>query len=359
MGVTTSEAMSISTGNTSATVVDSEWTSPDLHYGGRALPQSVLAQSVLDGDRFVGTSPGACLVRQMIARLSAACATTLIHGETGTGKEIVALLLHRNSPRAKGPLVPVNCAAIPEAMIEGELFGYEKGAFSSAVRSYPGKFGLADGGTLFLDEIGELSVPAQAKILRAIESKEVFPLGSMRPRRCCVRIIAATNRDLGAEVAAGRFRADLFYRLAVVRLHIPPLASRRSDIALIAAHLVRELAEELCCAVPVIDPAALRELQSRDWPGNVRELRNALEHAMVVAEDSGTLRASDLPQPWNHGPAATAESAHPAATDGIDEVIAAIRACGGQKAQAARLLNVSRTTLYRRLQRLGQSPTGA
>jgi DNA-binding NtrC family response regulator len=325
---------------------------------------------LIEGDRFVGSSAATSRLRQMIARLGAASATTLIHGETGTGKEIVALLLHRNSPRAAKALVPINCAAIPEAMIEGELFGYEKGAFSSAIRAYPGKFGLADGGTLFLDEIGELSLAAQAKILRALEAKEVFPLGSMRPRRCNVRIIAATNRDLAAEVRAGRFRADLYYRLAVVRLDIPPLAARREDIAPIAVHLVVQLARELGCRVPVIAPAAIAELQRRDWPGNVRELRNALEHALVVADNPGLLGAADLPPALQDmamgdpssrgGPEALRYVAtSSAAILTRDRVIDAIRACDGQKAQAARMLRVSRTTLYRYLQRQSGMPATA
>lgn len=312
---------------------------------------------LIDGHRFVGTSEASCRLRQLIARLGAASVTTLINGETGTGKEIVALLLHRNSPRAARPLVPINCAAIPEAMIEGELFGYEKGAFSSAVRSYPGKFGLADGGTLFLDEIGELSLSAQAKILRAIEAKEIFPLGSMRPRRCNVRIIAATNRDLAQEVRSGRFRADLYYRLAVVRLDIPPLAARRSDIRAIALYLVSELAREQGCPIPRIEDGTIAELQRRDWPGNVRELRNALEHALVVAEDPAVLRALDLPPalsaaqyalPLSEAALDVPETIAPLSRDAV---VDAIRMCHGQKAQAARMLRVSRTTLYRYLQR--------
>ena len=324
---------------------------------GSALQSQAAPCGLVEGDRFVGTSAAAARLRQMIARLGAASATTLIQGETGTGKEIVALLLHRNSPRAAKALVPINCAAIPEAMIEGELFGYEKGAFSSAIRAYPGKFGLADGGTLFLDEIGELSLAAQAKILRALEAKEVFPLGSMRPRRCDVRIIAATNRDLCAEVHAGRFRADLYYRLAVVRLEIPPLAARREDIAPIARHLVAELAREMACQVPVLDPATIAELQRRNWPGNVRELRNALEHALVVADDPGVLCAGDLPPALPGIPqdllvfGALRAPIPNAAVLTRDSVLDAIRACDGQKAQAARMLRVSRTTLYRYLQR--------
>jgi DNA-binding NtrC family response regulator len=317
--------------------------------------QSPEESSLVDGRLFVGDSAGARLVRRMVKRVSTSNVTTLIEGDTGSGKEIVALLLHRNSPSADGPLVAVNCAAIPDALLEGEMFGYEKGAFSGAVRAYPGKFGLANGGTLFLDEIGELSLAAQAKILRAIESHEIFPLGSFGPRRCHARIIAATNRDLGAEVSAGRFRADLYYRLAVVRLRIPPLAERRSDIAAIARHLLGELAAELGCAVPAIAADALAELERRSWPGNVRELRNTLEHALVVARDPRQLRGADLPGALQGG----ADSPEPAspARPRLDaaELLRTIRDCGG-KARAARMLNVSRTTLYRRLQRLGLDP---
>src|SRR5690606_16298062 len=252
---------------------------------------------IVDADRFVGLSEAADRIRRMIARLAATGATTLIEGETGTGKDVVALLLHRNSSRANAPLVPINCAAIPDTMIEGELFGYEKGAFSSAQRAYPGKFGLADRGTLFLDEVGELSLAAQAKILRALETGEVFPLGSMRPRRYSVRVIAATNRDLASEVAAGRFRSDLYYRLAVVRIEIPSLRERRCDIEPLVRHLVRDIAEQMDCEVPVVEASALFALESREWPGNVRELRNALEHAMVVGEDRMRIRSIDLPEP--------------------------------------------------------------
>src|SRR5690606_33244476 len=250
---------------------------------------------VIDGERFVGTSEASNQIRRMIRRLAPTSATTLIEGPTGTGKDIVALLLHRNSARANGPLVPINCAAIPESLIEGELFGYEKGAFSSALRGYPGKFGLADGGTLFLDEVGELSLSAQAEILRALETGEIFSLGSMKPRRCSVRIVAATNRDLSREVAAQRFRSDLYFRLAVIKVQIPALRSRRCDIAPIAAHLVRQIAGEMNCRPPVIEADAMLPLERRDWPGNVRELRNALEHAVVMADDRERIHATDLP----------------------------------------------------------------
>ena len=309
---------------------------------------------IIDADRFVGISDAAKRIRHMIGRLAATGATTLIEGETGTGKDVVALLLHRNSRRAKAPLVPINCAAIPDTMIEGELFGYEKGAFSSALRSYPGKFGLADGGTLFLDEVGELSLPAQAKILRALETGEIFSLGSMRPRQCSVRIVAATNRDLASEVAAGRFRSDLYYRLAVIKIEIPTLRERRCDIEPLVRHLVRDLAEQMDCDVPVIEASALLSLECREWPGNVRELRNALEHAMVIGEDRARIRSADLPEPVR--PLASPGFSIGRRADQTTELLQTIRDCGGSKADAARQLKISRTTLYRRLQRVGLDP---
>jgi DNA-binding NtrC family response regulator len=306
---------------------------------------------VIDGDRFIGISEASNHIRRMVRRLAATSATTLIEGPTGTGKDIIALLLHRNSSRAKGPLVPINCAAIPDSLIEGELFGYEKGAFSSALRAYPGKFGLADGGTLFLDEVGELSLAAQAKILRALETGEIFSLGSMKPRRCSVRIVAATNRDLAREVAAQRFRSDLYYRLAVVKVQIPPLRTRRADIEPIARHLVRQIAREMNCREPVIQADAMLALECRDWPGNVRELRNALEHAMVIADDRERIHADDLPPavaPFEEAPPESLRRADPRT-----ELMAALRDCAGSKSHAARMLNISRTTLYRRLKRVG------
>jgi DNA-binding NtrC family response regulator len=306
---------------------------------------------VFDAHRFVGTSEAAMRIRRMVERLSGTSATTLIQGATGTGKDIVALLLHRNSPRARGPLVAINCAAIPDAMIEGEMFGYEKGAFSSAVRAYPGKFGLADGGTLFLDEVGELSLAAQAKILRTLETGEVFSLGSMRPRRCSVRVVAATNRDLVAEVSAGRFRSDLYFRLAVVKIEVPPLRERRRDIEPIARYLVEQIARQMDRRRPIIEAEAMLSLQARDWPGNVRELRNALEHAMVVGEDRDRICAEDLPVPLQLFSAEVHEARR--WPDQRAELLQTIRECGGSKSDAARQLKISRTTLYRRLQRIG------
>lgn len=306
---------------------------------------------VVDGDRFVGISEASNQIRRMIRRLAATSATTLIEGPTGTGKDIVALLLHRNSSRAKGPLVPINCAAIPESLIEGELFGYEKGAFSSALRAYPGKFGLADGGTLFLDEVGELSLTAQAKILRALETGEIFSLGSMQPRRCSVRIVAATNRDLAREVAAQRFRSDLYFRLAVIKVQIPPLRTRRADIEPIARHLVRQIASEMNCREPVIQADALLALECRDWPGNVRELRNVIRTILAIC-DSDVIRMVDLPSEVRLCQSRCDDGGDAPPSIEREELIQCIRECEGNMSRAAERLGVSRNTLYRRCKRL-------
>ena len=311
----------------------------------------------LAGERgFVGTSQAVAGIKALVGRLSRSGSTTLIRGETGTGKELVALMLHRNSRRSAGPLVPINCAAIPETLIEGELFGYEKGAFSSAERAYPGKFRLADGGTLFLDEVAELSLAAQSKLLRALESGEVFPIGSDRPVHVDVRIVAATNRDLKAEIARGAFRADLFYRLAVIQLWIPPLRERREDIEPIARALLATLSEELGLTRPRLSAGLLEALRGHAWPGNVREMRNAIEHALVTAARADRLDAADLPDAIGGACGAADEAVDPAspAPPGEREILLrALAMADGKKAKAARALNCSRMTLYRRLERAG------
>jgi transcriptional regulator with PAS, ATPase and Fis domain len=298
----------------------------------------------------VGQSRAIEHIRDMIRRLRGPCSTTLIQGETGTGKEVVALMLHRNSNRAKAPLVAVNCAAIPEALIEGELFGYEKGAFSSANHAHPGKFRLADKGTLFLDEVGELSAGAQAKILRSLESGEVFPLGSTKAVQVDVRVVAATNRDLASEVEKGNFRADLYYRLAVIQLLIPPLRDRREDIVPIARALLERICPEIGVAVPALSKGLLAAFEGHGWPGNVREMRNALEHAVVVAMDPERLDVDDLPPTIGIGPAPSADSFPPGTER--ETLLRALARANGKKAEAARMLNCSRMTLYRRLERV-------
>ncbi len=306
--------------------------------------------ALAEESRFVGPSAAVSRIKSLVRKLSRSSSTTLIRGETGTGKELVALMLHRNSPRGNRPLVPINCAAIPEALIEGELFGYEKGSFSSASRAYPGKFRLADRGTLFLDEVGELSLPAQSKLLRALESGEIFPLGSHHAHHVDVRIIAATNRDLETDVARGAFRPDLYYRLAVVQLAIPPLRERPEDILPVARSLLGRLCTELKLPLPTLSRELVAALRRHRWPGNVREMRNALEHALVTAESADMLEAGDLPANVS-APAAGGGDGDAAAEREL--LLRALAAAGGKKAGAARALNCSRMTLYRRLERAG------
>jgi DNA-binding NtrC family response regulator len=286
----------------------------------------------------VGDSAAIVALRQLLPRLAASSATVLVSGETGSGKERAALALHRLSPRAGAPLVALNCAAIPDALLEGELFGYERGAFSGAVTAFPGKLKLADHGTLLLDEIGELSPAGQAKVLRALETGEVYRLGARAPTRFDVRIVAATNRDLEAEVRAGRFRADLYYRIAVGRVHLPPLRERREDLAAIAALLLADLPGRASVA-----PDALAALLRHDWPGNLRELRNVLEVALVHG-DGRVVRAADLPGALSRAAPPDPERAR---------LAAALAAARGNKSLAAQALNCSRMTLYRRLARAG------
>lgn len=301
-----------------------------------------------------GTSDAMNAIRAEIFRLGQSEATCLIEGPTGAGKELVALGLHHRSKRASGPLVAINCGAIPDDLLEGELFGYEKGAFSGAISSYPGKLALADGGTLFLDEIGELSAAGQVKLLRALEARQCYRLGGRQPASFDVRVIAATNRDLAAEVAAGRFRSDLYYRIAVARIPVPALARRRDDIVPLARHFLQQLGAPRRAAGPIrIAPCAEAALVAHDWPGNARELRNVVEVALIG--HTGTeLTAGDLPIVVLHTEADGAKAANRPMSPGsfTDDALAdALDRCGGNKSEAARLLGCSRMTLYRHLQR--------
>lgn len=299
-----------------------------------------------------GASDEIRLIRTEILRLGPSEATCLIEGPTGAGKELVALGLHHCSRRASGPLVAINCGAIPDDLLEGELFGYEKGAFSGAVTSYPGKLALADGGSLFLDEIGELSPAGQVKLLRALEARQCYRLGGRQAASFDVRVIAATNRDLAAEVAAGRFRSDLYYRIAVARIPVPALAQRRDDIVPLAEHFLHQLGAPRRSTGPLrIAPCAKATLESHDWPGNARELRNVIEVALI-GHSGDELVATDLPivRPCEAKRRTTSDvrTAAPASLTDSD-VIQALGQCNGNKSEAARLLGCSRMTLYRHL----------
>jgi two-component system nitrogen regulation response regulator NtrX len=226
------------------------------------------------------------VIRELIAQIERVASTparVMITGANGTGKELVARALHKNSPRARKPFVEVNCAAIPSELIESELFGHMKGSFTGAVQDRPGKFEQADGGTLFLDEIGDMSVAAQAKVLRVLQEGEVNRIGGAKPRHVDVRVIAATNKRLEDEITAGRFREDLFYRLNVVPLHVPALRERREDIPLLVQHFCGQFAREGASARVTIEAPALERLASFEWPGNVRELRNTIERLVILS----------------------------------------------------------------------------
>ena len=231
----------------------------------------------------VGESPAVRRMLEQIAQVAPTDSTVLIQGETGTGKELVARAIHEASTRREKPLVKVNCAALPRDLVESELFGHEKGAFTGALQQRRGRFELADGGTLFLDEVGELPLESQAKLLRVLQEHEFDRVGGTRTLRANVRVIAATNRGLQAQVAAGVFRADLFYRLAVFPVAVPPLRERRGDIPLLIRHFAARCARKLGHAVDHIAPQCLDEASDYDWPGNIRELENAVERALIVS----------------------------------------------------------------------------
>jgi transcriptional regulator with PAS, ATPase and Fis domain len=298
----------------------------------------------------VGTSGALRLVREQIARCASAPSNVLITGESGTGKELVARAVHAASPRRHRRLVPVNCGAIPDSLLESQLFGHVRGAFTSAVQANPGLFIAAHGGTLFLDEIAELPVSLQVKLLRVIEEKQVWAVGATRPQPVDVRIVASTNRDLAGEIDAGRFRADLFYRLNVVHVTLPPLRERREDIPLLVEHLMRRLNAKLRRRFAGVEPEALRALMRHGWPGNVRELEHVLEQAMILGEgDLIGLRhvARDLPAGSAISPPTDLREA--VRLFSRQHVLDVLERARFDKREAARLLGISLASLYRKL----------
>ena len=312
----------------------------------------------------LGRHPSMEAIFEVIRRVAPTDATVLITGDSGTGKELVATALHRLSPRASGRFVPVHCGAIPEELLESEMFGHERGAFTGAVASRLGRFKLADHGTIFLDEIGEMSPKLQVKLLRVLEDGRFEPVGSVGTQQVDVRIIAATNRTLDEAVAAKQFREDLFYRLCVVPIEMPPLRRRREDIPLLVRGVLGQLAAK---GLPRFDvaPAALEVLARHSWPGNVRELRNLLEQMVVLGRPEHVIEVHDLPphvvaaqasgeasaaMPWQFGAAGIDFYREMEAIE--DRIIAqALRLSGGNKKEAARLLRVNRTTLLEKLKR--------
>ena len=306
--------------------------------------------------KLVGEASGMRELREQIERAAPTKATVLIQGESGTGKELVAREIHRRSSRASMPFVQVNCAAIPEELIESELFGHEKGSFTGAVRKQTGKFVAADGGTIFLDEIGDMSLRTQAKVLRVLQEGEVEPVGSATVIKVEVRVIAATNKDLVEEIRAGRFREDLYYRLNVIPIRTPPLRERRDDVPLLAQHFATLFAQEYNKHEKKFTPAALRALQDAPWRGNVRELRNMIER-MVIMVPADTIDVTDLPAEFFR--AATeiiTSSMHLAKLqDFKDEaekafILAKLREHGWNVSKTAEAIDTPRSNLYKKIE---------
>jgi DNA-binding NtrC family response regulator len=295
------------------------------------------------GGRMIGSSVPACNARESIRNAATTESNVLITGETGTGKELVAELIHRNSARASRPMICINCAAIPDTLLESELFGYERGAFTGALTSSPGKLEQAGGGTIFFDEIGDMSAYAQAKILRAIESREVHRLGGRRPIRLDVRVLAATNHDLDDLAMRGFFRKDLYFRINVARVHLAPLRERQSDIPPLIDHYIREFNRAFRANIRGVERETLERLIAYDWPGNVRELRNVIESVF------GTRPASRIS--WQHLPEWLRRrlGERPVSLGEEERIISALAASQGNKSKAAANLNWSRMTLYRKL----------
>ncbi|HSO31415.1 MAG TPA: sigma-54 dependent transcriptional regulator [Labilithrix sp.] len=324
----------------------------------------------LDDSDLVGDSPAMQEVFATIRKVAPTTSTVLVRGETGTGKELVARALHANSPRKDEAFVTVHCAALPETLLESELFGHEKGAFTGAAQRKPGRIELAHKGTLFLDEIGDVPRSVQVKLLRVIQERELERVGGTQTVRVDVRIVAATHRDLEAMVASGEFREDLFYRLAVVPVTIPPLRERAGDAARLARHFVGELGKSMRPGIR-IDEDAVALLAAQSWPGNVRQLQNFVERLVVLADGERVTRAdverelSRVPSSMSRGPAGT-DSFPPGGTTGArlsldvrrketerETLVKALAQVGNNRTRAARLLEVSRRTLYNKLKEHG------
>jgi two-component system response regulator HydG len=302
----------------------------------------------------IGSSAPWQRVYQMVQQVAPSQATVLLTGESGTGKELIAGLLHRLSARAERPFIVLNAAAMPATLLEAELFGYEKGAFTGALQRKPGHFELADGGTLFLDEIGDMPFEVQAKLLRVLQDGTFKRLGGLQTLRVHVRVIAATNKDLAKEVAAERFRQDLYYRLNVITIQLPPLRDRRPDVPLLAVHFLQKYTRENRKEITAIQQEALEQLMRYDWPGNVRELENVMERAVVLAKGTTiTLADLSLEEPPDKAPLATNDYFVLPAKSTLaqierEAIIQALRHTEGNREATARLLNIGPATLYRK-----------
>jgi DNA-binding NtrC family response regulator len=305
----------------------------------------------------VGVSEPMHAIYRLVDAVSQNKSTVLLSGESGTGKELVARTIHERGPLRDGPFLAVNCAGLAETLLDSQLFGHRRGAFTGAIADHDGVFRAASGGTLFLDEVAEIPLGLQAKFLRAIQEREVVPIGSTRAIAVDVRLIAATNRDIEAEVDAGRFRRDLFYRLNVVRIELPPLRARPDDVRALVAHFIDRYSTQYGVAPKAVTPEALACLLAHTWPGNVRELQNVIERAFALS-DAETLTLADLPSSVRppQAPIGARETAEPPARlDDAERTLIAetLAASAGNKNEAARRLGIDRQRLYRKLRKYG------
>jgi transcriptional regulator with GAF, ATPase, and Fis domain len=302
----------------------------------------------------VGSGRGIREVLELVQRVAPTGSTVLIQGETGTGKELVARAIHQNSPRAARPFVAINCAALTESLLESELFGHEKGAFTGAIAQKKGKIETAAGGTLFLDEISELAAGMQAKLLRVLQEREVEPVGGTRSIKVDVRVLAATNRNLEDQVRAGRFREDLFFRLNVVSITTPPLRERREDVLILAESFVAKVSAKYNVPVKALSSRAQALLTEYDWPGNVRELENAVERAVVLG-DADEILPEDLPRCVREAPAPESEATYHCAMKQNKRhlVVRALEQAKGHYVEAARILGLHPNSLLRLIRNLG------
>ena len=318
----------------------------------RYLRQAIKEHAGTSG--ILGESAGITEVREMITKVAPSASTVLITGESGTGKELVARAIHEASPRAERPFVSINCGALPEGLLESELFGHIRGSFTGAVRDKEGLFQVADGGTLFLDEIGETSPAIQVKLLRTLQEMEIVPVGGTRPVKVDVRLLAATNASLEERVAAGTFREDLYYRLNVIPIHIPPLRERMEDIPILAGLFL----ERYAGPGGTFSPDAMARLGAHSWPGNVRELENAVERAVIMGED-GPIRPEALPEGVGRPPSqplgALPEAGVPPTLETIERayILYVLDQVAGVKTAAAELLGIDPSTLHRKMDRYG------
>jgi PAS domain S-box-containing protein len=325
----------------------------------RDLSEVEALRRELDGRFRVGDmvsrSPAMRKIFEILPSVAASTSTMLIQGETGTGKELLARAVHELSPRREKPFIAVNCGALPDTLLESELFGYKKGAFTGADREKPGRFTLADGGTLFLDEIGEISPALQVKLLRVLQDKSFEPLGSTETIHADVRIIAATNRALAALVKAGTFREDLFYRIHVVRLDLPPLRQRKEDIPILVRHFINRFNRIQQKTIDGVTPEVMSMLMAHHWPGNIRELENLIERAFVLSSE-GLITMKHLPEDMSGLRSVNEPAAQMHATRRLAEATAireALRRHRGNRTEAAQELSIHKSTLYRKIKSLG------